>query len=78
LADKVEGKETLELPEEIQKVVSPHAENQFLIVKSALEGDRSAAREMLTRDPLTRNCSNIDKMLDELLAAHADYLPQFK
>lgn len=75
--DKVEGLEPLELPEEIAELVLPHAENQFLIVKAALEGDRTAAREMLDRDPLTRNCSDIDKMLDELLAAHSDYLPRF-
>ena len=77
-SDAAAGEETLELPAEIQKLILPHAENQFLIVKSALEGDRSVAREMLARDPLTRNCSDIDKMLDELLAAHSDYLPRFK
>jgi alpha-galactosidase len=77
-ADCAEGEEVLEIPAEIQELVLPHVENQFLIVKAALEGDRSAAREMLTRDPLTRNCSDTDKMLDELLAAHSDYLPQFK
>ncbi len=77
-ADKVEALETLELPEEIGELVRPHAENQFLVVKAALEGDRSAAREALSRDPLTRNCSDIDKMLDELLKAHSDYLPRFK
>ena len=66
------------MPEEIKGLILPHAENQFLIVKAALEGDRSAAREMLARDPLTRNCGDIDKMLDELLAAQSDYLPRFK
>ena len=76
-AGKVEAVETLELPEEIGDLVRPHAENQFLVVKAALEGDRTAAREMLARDPLTRNCSNVDKMLDELIEAHSDYLPRF-
>jgi len=77
-SDGAAGVETLELPVEIHKLILPHAENQFLIVKAAIEGDRTAAREVLTRDPLSRNCSDIDVMLDELLAAHADYLPQFK
>ena len=77
-ADSVRGLEPLELPEQIRKLILPHAENQFLIVKAALEGNRSAAREMLSRDPLTRNCTDIDSMLDELLAAHSRYLPQFK
>jgi alpha-galactosidase len=76
--DKVEALENLELPGEIGALVRPHAENQLLVVKAALEGDRSVAREMLARDPLTRNCSNIDEMLDELLEAHSDYLPRFK
>jgi alpha-galactosidase len=77
-SDGAEGKEILELPAEINKLILPHAENQSLIVKAAVDGDRKAAREMLARDPLTRNCSDIDKMLDELLAAHSDYLPQFR
>ncbi len=77
-ADEVSPLEPIELPEEICKLVNPHAENQFLVVKAALEGDRSSAREFLTRDPLTRNCADIDKMLDELLAAHAECLPRFK
>jgi len=76
-ADKAEGQGSLKLPGDIRDLVLPHAENQFLVVKAALEGDRSAAREMLSRDPLTRNCSNIDKMLDELIAAHSEYLPRF-
>lgn len=76
--DGIKGVETIGLPAGLHKVILPHAENQFLIVKAALEGDRSAAREMLARDPLMRNCSDIDKMLDELLAAHSDYLPRFK
>ncbi|MBI5117505.1 hypothetical protein HZA56_13600 [Candidatus Poribacteria bacterium] len=68
----------MELPREIQSLVQPHAENQFLVVKAALEGDRSAARDALRRDPLSRNCSDPDRMLDELLSAHAKYLPAFK
>lgn len=77
-ADRVSLLDPIELPEGIRSLVNPHAENQFLLVKAALEGDRSSAREFLTRDPLTRNCTDIDKMLDELLAAHAEYLPRFK
>ena len=76
--DAVEYAEPLELPAEIRELVLPHAENQFLVVKAALEGDRSAAREALARDPLSRNCSDIDRMLDELLAAHSKHLPRFR
>ena len=77
-ADRTQGCDPLMLPAQIRDLVLPHAENQFLVVKAALEGDRSAAREVLVRDPLTRNCMNIDMMLDELLEAQAEYLPRFK
>jgi len=77
-ADSARGLEPLELPRQIRELILPHAENQFLIVKAAMEGDRSAAREMLSRDPLTQDCTDIDSMLDELLTAHSKYLPQFK
>ncbi len=76
-ADKVDGLGPQALPGEIRELILPHAENQFLVVKAALEGDRSAAREALSRDPLTRNCSDVDRMLDELLAAHSRHLPRF-
>jgi alpha-galactosidase len=67
----------VKLAERIRKLVMPHAENQFLTVKAALEGDRAAALEVLRRDPLCRNCTNREKMLDELLEAHRAYLPRF-
>jgi alpha-galactosidase len=69
---------SIALPREIRNFVLPHAENQRLVVKAALEGDRRAACEFLERDPLSRTCRNIDKMLDELFAAHRKYLPVFK
>jgi alpha-galactosidase/6-phospho-beta-glucosidase family protein len=68
----------LTLPGPIREMILPHAENQFLTVKAALEGDRLAALEVLRRDPLSRNAIDIEKMLDELLQAHCRYLPQFK
>ena len=76
--DEAKGCRPLELPAKIRDLIVPHAENQFLVVKAALEGDRSAAREMLARDPLSRNCTDIERMLDELLAAHSKHLPRFR
>jgi len=76
-SDAAEGLGSLQLPEKLRDFILPHAENQFLVVKAALEGDRTVAREVLGRDPLSRNCSDIDAMLDELLAAHAEHLPNF-
>ncbi|MBI4831281.1 MAG: hypothetical protein HY801_06940 [Candidatus Lindowbacteria bacterium] len=68
----------LELPRDVQTLILPHAENQSLVVKAALDGDRSAALDVLLRDPLSSNCGRPDRMLDELLAAQAKYLPAFK
>ncbi len=76
-ADKVEPLGPLRLPQGVCDLVLRHAENQFLVVKAALEGDRAAAREYLRSDPLSRNCADPDGMLDELLEAHAKYLPRF-
>jgi alpha-galactosidase len=77
-ADSARVTQPLDLPDGIRDLLLPHAENQFLVVKAALEGDRSAAREYLRRDPLSGNCADADAMLDELLAAHARYLPAFQ
>lgn len=76
-ADKVEPLGLLHLPQEVCDLVLPHAENQFRVVRAALEGDRAAAREFLRHDPLSRNCTDPDGMLDELLKVHAKYLPRF-
>jgi 6-phospho-beta-glucosidase len=51
--------------------------NQELIVEAALTGDRKLALQALLNDPLVRDFRTAPRMLDELLAAHADYLPQF-
>jgi alpha-galactosidase len=76
--DRVKPLGPIKLPQAVRDFVLPHADNQFLIVKAALEGDRSAALDFLRHDPLSRLCTNPDKMLDELLTAHAKYLPQFQ
>ncbi len=75
--DSIKPVPPIRLPDKIQEFILPHAENQSLIVKAALEGNRSAARDALRRDPLTHNCTNVEKMLDELLLAHRQYLPRF-
>lgn len=73
----VEPVPPLKLPDRIREFVLPHAENEFLTLKAALEGDRASALEVLNRDPLSRNCSDREKMLDDLLSAHRAYLPRF-
>jgi alpha-galactosidase len=77
-ADSAKPLSPLKLPDAIRDFILPHAENQSLIVKAALDGDRSAALEYLRRDPLSHNSTNAEKMLDALLLAHRRYLPQFE
>ncbi|GAI51165.1 unnamed protein product, partial [marine sediment metagenome] len=45
---------------------------------AALTGNKKLALQALVNDPLVQNCQDAAKMLDELLQANADYLPQFR
>ena len=57
--------------------VHPHVLNQELIVDAALAGDRKLALQALINDPLVRDFRTAPQLLDELLLAQAEYLPQF-
>jgi alpha-galactosidase/6-phospho-beta-glucosidase family protein len=47
-------------------------------VDAAEHGDREAALEALLLDPVSnRDASEAEAMLDDLLEAHAELLPQF-
>jgi alpha-galactosidase len=65
------------LPPSVLNTVHPHVINQELIVEAALAGDRQLALQALLNDPLVRDFRSAPRMLDELLTAHAAYLPQF-
>jgi alpha-galactosidase/6-phospho-beta-glucosidase family protein len=65
------------LPRGVLNIVYPHVVNQELIVDAALSGDRELALQALLNDPLVRDFRTAPRMLDELLKAHAAYLPQF-
>jgi alpha-galactosidase/6-phospho-beta-glucosidase family protein len=66
-----------ELPPGIQAVVARHVANQEIIVEAALSGDRELALQALLNDPLVRNLDSAGLMLDEMLEANKQYLPQF-
>jgi alpha-galactosidase len=51
---------------------------QDRVVQAAVHGDRNAALQALLLDPLVTSYVDAEKMLDELLTAHKDYLPAFK
>lgn len=65
------------LPPGVLNTIHPHVINQELIVEAALRGDRHLALQALLNDPLVRDFRSAPRMLDELLEAHAAYLPQF-
>ena len=50
---------------------------QELVVEAAVTGDRRTALQALLADPVIPGFHAAEKILDELLALEADYLPQF-
>jgi alpha-galactosidase len=65
------------LPLGVLGTLEPHVVNQELIVRAALEGDRRLALQAMANDPLVHDLRKATAMLDELLIAHSEYLPQF-
>ena len=66
------------LPPGIHGVLARHADNQELIVEAAIKGDRQLALQAMFNDPLVKDLEAAKAILNELLVAHAEYLPQFK
>jgi alpha-galactosidase len=68
---------SIELPMGILNVVSRHVYNQEMIVRAGLQGDRRLALQVLVNDPLVTELESAGEMLDEMLVANWEYLPQF-
>ncbi|MBI5114863.1 hypothetical protein HZA56_00140 [Candidatus Poribacteria bacterium] len=64
------------LPRAVQNLLARHVANQEMILEAAVTGDKAMALQALLNDPLTRDFDSASKMLDEMLAATRDYLPQ--
>jgi alpha-galactosidase len=68
------------LPEPVAATLRQHITAQELTVKAALTGDRHVALQAFLQDPQIAARLAPEEtaaLLDELLEAHADYLPQF-
>jgi len=50
---------------------------EYLVVKAAVEGNRQAAITAMNMNPLCTSDNLSQKVMDELLVAHKEYLPQF-
>jgi alpha-galactosidase len=69
---RVEG-----LPGGIASTLRARIDQQEMVAEAAIRGDRHLALQALLADPLVDSVANARTMLDELLAAHAAYLPTF-
>ena len=69
------------LPEPVAAMLRQHITAQELTVEAALSGDRHVALQAFLQDPQIAARLALEEtaaLLDELLEAHADYLPQFR
>jgi alpha-galactosidase len=66
-----------ELPAGIAALCNTQVGVQNLVVEAAVHGSRQLALQALLADPCVDNFSAAEKLLDEMLAIHAPYLPQF-
>jgi len=51
---------------------------ESLTIQAAVQGDRDAALQALTMNPLVPSIGVAQKILDDILVENAEYLPQFK
>jgi len=68
------------VPEPVAATLRQHITVQELTVEAALTGDRGIALQAFLQDPQIAarlTPEETEALLDELLEAHADYLPQF-
>ena len=66
------------VPPGVLSTLQPHAANQEMIAVAALEGDRQLALQAMLNDPLVPSLQVARALLNDLLEAHAEHLPQFR
>jgi len=77
-ADRIYGLGMGELPPAIASMMNTQLEVMELNIEAAVTGDRQTALEGLMIDPLVPDPAAAEKILDEMLVAQADLLPQFQ
>jgi alpha-galactosidase len=65
------------LPKGLAALMRREVEIQELVVEAGVNGDRNAALQALLLDPHIHSYAQATHLLDDLLKAHARYLPQF-
>jgi alpha-galactosidase len=76
-ADHIYGVGVGELPLTIASLMNRQLDVMDLNLEAAVTGDRKIALEGLMLDPLVPDPDIAEKVLDEMLIAQRDYLPQF-
>jgi alpha-galactosidase len=76
--DTVRGLRMAPLPEGIAAMMRQQISIHGLSVEAAVKGDRKLALQALLTDPVVDSCSVAEKVLNELLEAHREYVsPNF-
>jgi alpha-galactosidase/6-phospho-beta-glucosidase family protein len=77
--DGIRGRDRSALPTPYDEIVRRHVATQELTVEAALRGDRRLAGEAFALDPLAGrgDLADTERMVDQLLAGTAEWLPQF-
>jgi 6-phospho-beta-glucosidase len=65
------------LPPSVEGLVAQVKAYEMLTVQAAVHGDRSAAYQALLAHPLGPPADQVQTVLEDMLATHHDYLPQF-
>lgn len=65
------------LPEQLLSIIQPHIVRQELVLRASMEGSRSLFKAALVSDPNIKELEGIDELIELLLEANKDYLPQF-
>lgn len=76
-ADKVTPMPIGSLPAQLIPVVLPHLLREELVLEAGLRGSRELLVSALTSDPSVQHLETIPQMVDELLQANREFLPQF-
>ncbi len=65
------------LPLGVLSTLQPHVVNHEMLAVASLAGDRDLALQAMVNDPLVPSLHIARSLLDDLLTAHAEFLPQF-
>lgn len=76
-ADRIHGLGMGPLPDAIAAVMELQLRIMDLAVEAAVTGDRKTAMQALLVDPTVPSPTAAERILDEMIVAEAEYLPQF-